>query len=58
MNQKRSGVRWRGGDAKVKHIVVEVARTFACMRSERRMMTKPPLPDRRKDSFFSLGERD
>lgn len=48
MNQKRSGVRWRGGDAKVKHIGVEVARTFASMR----MMTKPPLPDRRKDSFF------
>lgn len=58
MNQTKSGVRWRGGDTKVKHIGVEVARTFASVRSERRMMTKPPLPDRRKDFFFSLGERD
>lgn len=52
MNQKKSGVRWRGEDTKVKHIEVEVVRTFASVRSERRMMTKPPLPDRRKDFFF------
>lgn len=58
MNQKKSGVRWRGEDTEVKHIGVQVARMFASVRSERRMMTMPPLPDRRKDSFSLPSERD